>query len=311
MRRFLEDCRDTLAQKLSPGNRLPADNAERKNLFRALEFADKSKTELLERVFSVQCFGDSKIFENLVRKRFIEIIRRYSDCDEDSSDEELLGFAGIVRYPERFEFRGPLAIKFFGPDSITASKDSNTTAKNSITTDGKFPGAVDFAPLRYGASLSSMDLKRGQVEFPANLTLLLSIENKANYINYLQQNSNSGELVVYHGVQFSPSRGAFFRALTAALSENCPWFHWGDIDYGGFSMLARLRREIRKNVRPYRMGKEDLVKYARLALPITEAYAEKLRSLTLLEELGDCLPCINYMAENRLRLEQEAMTPPG
>jgi len=311
MRRFLEDCRDTLTQKLSPGNKLPADNAERKNLFRALEFADKSKPELLERVFSVQCFGDSKIFENLVRKRFIEIIRRYSDCDEDSSDEELLGFAGIVRYPEVFEFRGPLAIKFFDPDSITANKDSNTTAKNSITTNGKFPDAVDFSPLRYGASLSSMDLKRGQVELPANLTLLLSIENKANYINYLQQNNDSGELVVYHGGQFSPSRGAFFRSLAAALSENCPWFHWGDIDYGGFSMLARLRREIRKDVRPYRMAKEDLVKYARLALPVTEAYAEKLRSLTRLEELGDCLPCINYMAENRLRLEQEAMTPPG
>ncbi|MDR1538051.1 MAG: DUF2220 domain-containing protein [Clostridiales bacterium] len=27
-----------------------------------------------------------------------------------------------------------------------------------------------------------------------------------------------------------------------------PSYHWGDIDYGGFSMLARLRREINSSI---------------------------------------------------------------
>jgi hypothetical protein len=87
----------------------------------------------------------------------------------------------------------------------------------------------------------------------------------------------------------------------------CPWYHWGDIDYGGFSMLARLRREIRADVRPCRMDQGELAKYAALTLPVTESYADKLRSLTTAKELADCFSCINYMIGNRVRLEQEAM----
>ncbi|MDR0451835.1 MAG: DUF2220 domain-containing protein [Treponema sp.] len=286
MRRFLEDCRDSLARNRSPGGRLPADNAERRNLFRALLFADglAEKAEILERAFSIRCFGDSKIFEASVKKRFLDIIRRYSDCEEDSGDEELLAFAGIARYPERFEFRGPLAVSF-GPGG----------------------GALDFSPLRYGASLGYPDFKRGRLSLPPGLARLLSIENKANYVSYISRNPGGGELVVYHGGQFSPSRGAFFRALAAAAPEGCPWYHWGDIDYGGFSMLARLRREIREDARPYRMDGHELARHAALALPVTEEYAGKLRDLARRQELADCLPCISYMIENRVRLEQEAM----
>jgi hypothetical protein len=72
-------------------------------------------------------------------------------------------------------------------------------------------------------------------------------------------------------------------------------------------MLARLRREIRSDVLPYRMDAEELAAYAALTLPIADAYAEKLRTLLLREELSDCFPCINYMISNRVRLEQEAM----
>jgi hypothetical protein len=288
MRRFLEDCRDSLSQNRAPPGRLPVDGNERKNLFRALSFIDEQpeNAEILERVFSIRCFGNSKTFETSVKKRLLDIIRHYSDCEDDSADEELLAFAGIVRYPEVFEFRGPLRIRF----------DANTRAETA-----------DFSPLWYGASLSSTDFKRGVPELPRSLVRLLSIENKANYISYIHQNPSGAELVVYHGGQFSPSRGGFFRALATALPKGCPWDHWGDIDYGGFSMLARLRREIREDLRPYRMDEGELAAYAALTLPVTEAYAEKLRTLTLHEELSDCLPCINYMIRNRVRLEQEAM----
>jgi hypothetical protein len=306
MRRFLEDCRDVLSRNRSPGNRLPADSGERRNLFRALLFADgqAEKAEVLERAFSIRCFGDSKIFEASVKKRFLDIIRRYSDCGDsgDCGDEELLAFAGIVRYPERFEFRGPLAVRFApGPESAAeAARDSMPDTRSTAA-------EFDFSPFRYGASLSYPDFKRGRLSLPPGLARLLSIENKANYISYIHRNPGAAELVVYHGGQFSPSRGAFFRALAAAAPEGCPWYHWGDIDYGGFSMLARLRREIREDVRPCRMDAQELAKYAALALPVTEEYAGKLRDLARRQELADCLPCINYMVENRVKLEQEAM----
>ena len=316
MRRFLEDCRDALSRNRAPPGRLPADSAERKHLFRALRFIDGQPegAEVLERVFSIRCFGDSKLFETAVKRRLLDIIRRYSDCEDDGTGEELLAFAGIVRYPEVFEFRGPLRVRFHEDQGGKSPPRAHDVAPCPLC--GGFrppqrppppPREIDFAPLQHGASLRSTDFKRGALELPPGLERLLSIENKANYVSYIHQNPGGAELVVYHGGQFSPARGAFFRALAAALPEGCPWFHWGDIDYGGFSMLARLRREIRSDIRPYRMGREELAGYAALTLPIAESYAERLRTLMQREDLADCLPCISYMISRGVRLEQEAM----
>jgi hypothetical protein len=158
---FLKDSYEYISGKRSIGrtHRIPANREERQNLLRALTFTDSmGDTELLERVFSIQCFGDSKIFESGVKKRFLEIIRRYADFDDDSADEELLRFAGISRYPEQFDFRGPLRINFN-------------------------PKTVDFSPLSSGASLNSGDLKRGVLQLPPDLTRIISIENRANYID--------------------------------------------------------------------------------------------------------------------------------
>ncbi|MDR1316486.1 MAG: DUF2220 domain-containing protein, partial [Spirochaetales bacterium] len=117
--------------------------------------------------------------------------------------------------------------------------------------------------------------------------------------------------VIYHGGQFSPARGLFFKAIAAALPRSCPWYHWGDIDYGGFSMLARLRREIKPGVIPYRMNTEELIRHAVFAAPVTPPYLAKLQSLTRQKELSDCLPCLEYMITRQLRLEQEALLAPA
>jgi hypothetical protein len=289
IRRFLEDCNENLAKNRSLGKRSP-DGAERENLFRALRFIDahRDKEELLERVFSIRCFGNSKIFETAIKKRLLDILRRYTG-EDDSTDEELLAFAGIVRYPEHFEFRGPLVLRL---------DDSNDNGNGE---------SIDFSPLRYGASLSTLDFARGRLELPARLDRILSIENKANYTSYIRQNPGNTELVLYHGGQYSPSRGRFFRALAAAMPETCRWYHFGDIDYGGFSMLARLRREIHPGIQPFRMDKDELVTYAALTRPITPSYADKLQTLAARQELADCLPCLASMIQNRIRLEQEAL----
>jgi hypothetical protein len=286
IRRFLEDCSESLSKNRSlTGGKLSPDDEERENLFRALRFIDerRDKEELLERVFSIRCFGNSKTFETAIKKRLLEILRRYTG-EDDSTDEELLAFAGIVRYPEHFEFRGPLVLRFYD--------------------NGE---SINFSPLRYGASLNAPDFTRGGLELPAGLDRILSIENKANYTSYIRQNSANTELVLYHGGHYSPSRGRFFRALAAAMPETCRWYHFGDIDYGGFSMLARLRREIHSAVRTFRMDKDELIKYASLTRPVTPSYAAKLQTLTERGELADCRSCLAYMIQNHVRLEQEAL----
>ncbi|MDR2029470.1 MAG: DUF2220 domain-containing protein [Treponema sp.] len=300
IRRFLEESCEALSRRRAagrggPGNRIPLGREERQDLFRALRFIDAlGETEMLERVFSIGCFGDSKKFEAGIKKRLLDIIRRYADWDDDTSEDELLRFAGIVRYPQQFEFRGPLSISF------------------EPGRDGAAPGqSLDFSPLIHGASLNSLDLSRGTLRLAPGVRRVLTVENQANYVDYLHRHHKRDELVVYHGGQFSPAKALFFKALAAAMPERCPWYHWGDIDYGGFSMLARLRREIKPGVFPYRMDREELISHAAFTVPVTDPYLEKLRSLMKREELGDCLPCLEYMVKHRVRLEQEALLAPG
>ena len=285
IRAYLEDCLDNLSGKRSRTGKLPAEPDERENLFRALLFIDAQtdKAEVLERVFSTRCFGNSKTFELSVKKRLLEIIRRYSESEEDSGDEELLAFAGIVRYPEHFEFRGGLSV------CLEAGR------------------RVDFSLLRHGASISALDAARGRFELSPQVSRILSIENKANYVSLIRQTYDPSELVVYHGGQFSPSRGIFFKTLAALLPAGCLWYHWGDIDYGGFSMLARLRRQVYAATRPFRMDERDISSHLDRAIPVTDAYALKLQSLLSRGELADCFPCIAFMLAHRVKMEQEAL----
>ncbi|MDR0641490.1 MAG: DUF2220 domain-containing protein [Treponema sp.] len=302
IRRFLEESYEAISRRRAAsrggaGNRIPGSREERQDLFRSLRFVDSlGETEMLERVFSIRCFGDSKKFESGVKKRLLDIIRHYADWDDDAGEDELLRFAGIARYPQQFEFRGPLSINF----------DSDLDRAGAACRQ-----SLDFSPLIYGASLNSLDLRRGILRLVPELSRVLTVENQANYVDYLHRQNNKNELVVYHGGQFSPAKALFFKAIAAAMPEHCPWYHWGDIDYGGFSMLARLRREIKPGVLPYRMNGEELIRYAAFTAPVTAPYLEKLRRLMGQEELGDCLPCLEYMVKHRLRLEQEALLSSG
>jgi hypothetical protein len=212
----------------------------------------------------------------------LSILRKYLDSSDDVNDEDLLKQLGIVKYPEQFEFCGDAAMSFEN-------------------------GAADFSRLRYGCSIYPGDLVRGDFIVSAKTERVLSIENRANYIDFIYNRKAENELVIYHGGQYSPSKKIFLQAVAHAVSDECRWFHWGDIDYGGFSMLARLRREIKEDVIPYRMNEGELVKYDDLTGRITHSYRDKLKNLMTVPELQDCSECLRYMIKHGKRLEQEAM----
>lgn len=280
---FISDAYQTVSQKRSIGNRLPSDDNERSDLIHAIKFIDQmGDIEILERIFSLQCFGDSKKFEKIVRPRLVSILSKYLDSSDDNTDEALLRQVGITKNPEQFDFCGSVSIAFEC-------------------------GTVDFSHLHYGGSITTKDLERGHLCISPQINKVLSIENRANYIEYICKKKCENELVVFHGGQYSLAKRKFFEAIAIAMRPGTKWYHWGDIDFGGFSMLARLRREVKCDALPYRMDKTELEKYSLLTTFIQPQYIEKLCSLRQRTELGDCLPCIEYMIKNRIKLEQEAM----
>lgn len=129
----------------------------------------------------MQCFGDSKEFEKTVKARLLGILRKYLDSDENAEDEDLLKQIGIVRYPEQFEFCGN--VKLLLECSV-----------------------INFSCLQCGGSICLPDLIRGEFVIPPEVERILSIENRANYVNYIDKHRDANELVIYHGGQYSPSK---------------------------------------------------------------------------------------------------------
>jgi hypothetical protein len=281
-RRWLEDTIEVISKKRSIGAVMPESPSERDDLLKAVSYlANNAEIETLERVFSMRCYGDSKHFERLVKARLARILRKYL-VQDDCSDEDALRTAGIVPYPEQFAFSGSLSIIF--PQ-----------------------GTIDFTPLPFGGTLTIDDIRQGRIVLGQDIRRVLSIENRANYIDYIHKAKRSDEFVLFHGGQFSPAKRMFLNAIVSSIPDDCGFFHWGDIDYGGFSMLARLRREILPTVQPWRMNQNELTQYTQFTAGFSDTYGKRLASLLNMLELSDCYSCIEYMIKAGVRLEQEAM----
>jgi len=261
---------------------IPKDEAERRDLLTTLLYLDKNRElETLERVFSMKCFGDSKQFERTARKHLVRILKKYL-VQDDCNDEEALHAVGIVPYPEQFAFSGALSMIF--PR-----------------------GEIDFSLLASGATLSLADIAHGRIKLGKGLRRIMTIENLANYVDYIRKSQKSDELIIYHGGHLSPARCAFLRSVTSSLPEQCGFYHWGDIDYGGFLMLARLRRDVLSSIQPWRMDKEEMERFSGYTTAFSEDYKKRLSSLLVYPELSDCYGCIEHMISSGARLEQEAM----
>ncbi|MDR1136655.1 MAG: DUF2220 domain-containing protein [Clostridiales Family XIII bacterium] len=282
-RAFLRDAYEEINRKRSITRILPTDRGERETFLSAVAAIDElDGSEFTERVFSLRTFGDSKKFERSARSRILSALRKYLDIDDDVIDEDILKQVGIVKYPEQFEFCGKLSVALAS-------------------------GIVDFSCLPSGGIIYSTDLTSGCIHIGSSIESVVTIENRANYIDYIQNVKTENELVIYHGGQYSPRKRAFMQAVAGALPPHCKWRHWSDIDYGGFIMLSRIRRDVISNAEPYRMNVDELKRHQRFSAPITRQYAEKIRGLKTRPELLDCCDCMDYMLENMIRLEQEAM----
>ena len=281
-RRWLEDTIAVIARKRAVGAVMPGTPQEQDDLLKAVSvLADSAEIETLERVFSMRCFGDSKHFERTVKARLARVLRKYL-AQDDCTDDEALRLAGLVPYPEQFAFSGAL--------KITLPR-----------------GVVDFSPLPFGGTLTIDDIRQGQISFSDHVRRILSVENYANYVDYVHKHKEKDEFVFFHGGQYSPAKRMFLEAIVSSLPDDGAFFHWGDIDFGGFRMLARLRREILPGVRPWRMNLDELAHFAEFTVGFPEAYQKRLISLLDMPELADCYPCIEYMIKSGVRLEQEAM----
>ncbi len=251
------------------------------DLLKALSALAQLQDPLLERTFSVQLFGDSKRFENL-RPAVLAVLRRYSPYAPDhlGDDDSLLRAHQLHRVPEYVLLCGPLTLR---------------SADESLS----------LALYRDGLSLPATLLRAAAVlDCPARA--VITIENATSYHELISLQTPD-VLHIFTGGFASPTLIRLLQALRVAQPA-LPYYHWGDLDAGGFRILLHLRKQLGE-VRPLAMDEVTFTQSQDFAQPLTANDRVGLTALQANAELQDCMDIISALLAAGRKLEQEAVEP--
>ena len=251
---------------------------------------NENEKNILKRTFSMKCYHDSKFFEKNIESILIKIIKKYyinvdsENILEEISDNDVLAQIGIVKYPEVIEFCGNMSCEINGEKHV-------------------------FSSITKGSYINEYAIQNISNIHLINVSKIIFIENKSNYIDYIE-NKKEDEFVIYHGGFYSPIKGKFFEKIYKGSKEaetKPTYYHWSDIDIGGFKIYTRLRDSIIPEVLPYRMDKNTLIENKVYWKLFDNKYSELLEKLKQEEKYSIFFEVIDFMLENSVRLEQESM----
>ncbi len=244
------------------------DLIELENILIAVEELLKVHRETYMRDFSVRVFKDSKLFEGISPK-VINLLYEYGDFAEK---EQVLGDLNIIKNPTYINFKGAGSITIKG-QRIDLTGFSNDIAISSIMLS---------------------DIDKIQVVGKAVIT----IENLTSFHTFRDKDM----FAIYLGGYHNSLRREFIKKMYQQ-NPNVDYFHFGDIDAGGFYILEHLKKQTGVDFKPFRMDTETLIAYSEYTKPLTENDRDRLSRL-INSEHGRV---IKYMLENNCKLEQEAI----
>ncbi|MGM0397080.1 MAG: Wadjet anti-phage system protein JetD domain-containing protein [Bacillota bacterium] len=263
-------CSEQLAR--IEGNRsvrfFTGDFFELERILRAVKALDNVEAEQYIREFSVQLFKDSKTFGE-IQGKVESLVFEYGSFPEK---EDVLGNFNLVRTPTYVNFKG---------------------AGKICLSDQE----IDFSGLSSDIAISSMMLK--DIESVQVLSgKVLTVENLTTFHSFEKEDF----FVIYLGGFHNRIRRDFIRMLHAQ-NKGATYHHFGDIDAGGFHILEHLRKTTDVDFLSYKMDIETLKEHISYAKPLTENDRKRLMKLVN----SQYKETIEYMLENNIKLEQEAV----
>lgn len=244
------------------------DIAEYEKLLKAVSMIFDEAEETFIRDFSIKVFGDSKSFES-IKEKVKRLLFQYGDFpDEETVLEDL----NIVKNPGHIYMKGSALIYICGQ-------------------------IIDLSKFRGDIAISSAllpDIERIIVTGKRVLT----IENLTSFHAFSEKDA----FVVYLGGYHNTHRRHFIQQLFQD-NPTAIYYHFGDIDAGGFYILLHLRNKTGVSFLPYHMDISTLQQYRDYTKPLTESDVRRLKKLAD-TEFSDT---ISYMLTNNCKLEQEAM----
>lgn len=276
-------------------------------LVKVLQALPGLEDSIPERIFSQRVLGDSKAFEQRVKKRLLALLKSYGP-EEYETDAEYLDSVGLTDNPKMVLVAGPFTFRAGGT-------------------------AVDVGGLPGGLGLPAHTVRNMEITAVASRWVLL-VENLTSYYQVVHgvselavpcREGRGGRglavegpagLVVYTGG--FPHRGVqlFLRRLqdyreSPGATAGPPVYHWGDMDYGGIRICEYIRRNLIPDLQPYLMDVTTYARYLPAGIPFGDEYAARLRHLAEDPAYAPWHPLLQAMLKHRKWVEQESIAISG
>lgn len=246
---------------------------ETEEFLRACALVEQNRKPCYIREFSIIHFQDSKYFEGIVN-RIAKVFRQFSEEYTEMDTLELLAEHGIYRTPDYVYFKG----------------DAKISVGEEI---------VDLSLLKQGIGISGEDLSNIRFSDLSRIKKVITIENLTSFFRYWEEDC----LFIYLGGYHNRIR----RTLLKMIYETIPgaeYYHFGDIDAGGFSILLDLRKKTGIPFLSYHMDLDTLKRYMKYGKSLTESDRKRLEKIGKEKEFCEI---IGFMLEENIKLEQECI----
>lgn len=263
---------------------VPQEPEERELLFQALLGLEELQgRQISERVFSKKYLGNSKVFQRKLKKRLATIAKQFIFDNQEISDDDIMAELGIEKTTEEMLLKGSLAFKY----------------KDQVIDYGMFP---------FGGIIDTSFARQMEINW-VNAKVVLTVENKSNFHYLASKELPSYILLIYTGGFPGPRKRELLSKISAFDLENqldIAYYHWGDIDVGGFRIYKVLQKVLPK-LEPLFMDLETTKEYQEYGEEINKAYSSQLQKLLEDQNYQEFQEVIIYLLENKVRLEQEAL----
>lgn len=259
-------------------NQVSQDCLQLEDMLKALVFIEKNERELFLREVSMLIYGDSKYLEENALHSVCRALREYLErpCREDEMEDEILKEYHIVRERQKLCLKGNMTIRISGTELEL----------------GAFADGLEF----FADELERLEWIR--IHTPHFIT----VENRTSWLRL-----NIPDTVLFYlGGYCVRSQRDFLKKVYRDNPEIVFW-HFGDVDAGGFYIHEHLCRMTGIPFRLYRMSRKELEdpRFKSCLRPLTQQDRIRLKSLEKHELYRDS---VMYMLEKNIKLEQEIVS---
>ena len=269
-------CENILVQIEDPRCLLiPARIEENLKMF---SFLEKNKENLYVREVSMLVYGDSKWFENNNYEEVCTFMRTATGRirEEGEKNDAILRFFYVTPTEQEIFIKGNWTIEW----------------EQYVLDISKFQG---------GIAIASSDIQSIK-KINVNSESVMTIENKTSF----QRLQDGDSAMMYLGGYANRHQIEFLKKV---ISDNpdVRYYHFGDIDVGGFLIHKHLCRETAKKFELYCMGIQQLcdMRYCHCLRELTDNDMNRLEALIEEEPYNEV---ITYMQEHNVKLEQEIVS---